>query len=160
MDMALPASEQRLFFATGRRQGEGLDAIDALGLRPAVLARYRDLSRLRYDFPLVLVHDGAAAETVRSLSSVIDEVLSEMAPRGMAGERLRKHVLRLEREIRALAASGERGLLSDLWAAAAARLASSDDPGAQAVLAYIAERRAHLQRVLMPCRMWREKESA
>jgi len=138
MDMALTFSEQRLFFTTGRRQGEGLDAIDGLGLRPAALARYRDLRRLRYDFPLVLVADGAHAGTVRSLSSVIDEVLAEIAPRGLDGERLRKHVLRLEREIRTMSAEGVHGLLSELWRIAAANLASPDDPSAEEVLAHIA----------------------
>jgi hypothetical protein len=66
-----------------------LDAIEGLGLRPAVLARYRDLSRLRYDFPLVLVAEGALAGAVRSLSSVVDDMLVENAPRGLEGERLR-----------------------------------------------------------------------
>ncbi len=140
MDMALPVPEQRLFFSTGRRQGAGLDAIDNLGLRPAMLARYRDLARLRYDFPLVLVAAGAWAGTLRSLSSVVDEVLSEIAPRGLEGERLRKHVLRLEREIRTMAVNHERGVLSDLWVAAAGRLASSDDPSVKEVLAYLAEK--------------------
>ena len=138
MDLAISFPEQRLFFTTGRRQGEGLDAIDRLGLRPAVLARYRDLGRLRYDFPLVLVSDGAHAGTVRSLSSVIDEVLAEIAPRGPEGERLRKHVLRLEREIRTMSAEGVRGPLSDLWRIAAAKLSSRDDASAEEVLAHIA----------------------
>ena len=35
MDMAARHQEQQLFFSTGRRQGEGVDAIDGLGLRPA-----------------------------------------------------------------------------------------------------------------------------
>jgi len=48
--------EQRAFFSTGRRHAEGVDAIDGLSLRPALLAHYRDLTRLRYDFPLVLGH--------------------------------------------------------------------------------------------------------
>jgi hypothetical protein len=140
MDMAAPAHEQRLFFTTGRRQGEGVDAIESRALRPALLARYRDLARLRYDYPLVLVASGAAAGKVRSLSSVIDEVLSEVAPRGLEGERLRKHVLRLEREIRALCGAGARGLLSELWAAAADRLAVPDDPSAVDVLAHISSK--------------------
>ena len=55
MEMTAPYHEQRLFFATGTRQGEGVDGIDGLGLIPAVFARYRDLTRLRYDFPMVLV---------------------------------------------------------------------------------------------------------
>ena len=131
MDMAALHQEQRLFFSTGARQGEGVDAIDGLGLRPALLARYRDLSRLRYDFPVVLVDRGPAAGTLRSLSSVVDEVLQEIAPRGIDGERLRKHVLRLERELRALVAAGARGRLTELWAEAAPRLAAPLQPTAR-----------------------------
>src|SRR5947207_1841104 len=74
MDMALPIPEQRLFFTTGRRQGEGLDAIDGLALRPAVLARYRDLRRLRYDFPLVLVADGVHAAQQRKARDFLNTV--------------------------------------------------------------------------------------
>jgi hypothetical protein len=172
MDMALHFPEQRLFFSTGRRQGNGLDAIEGLGLRPAVLARYRDLSRLRYDFPLVLVAEGALAGAVRSLSSVVDDMLVENAPRGLEGERLRKHVLRLEREIRAMCAArsphdanrlaspgstavqaasareqgtpgaGESRLLSQLWTIAAAALASDDDPSANEVMTHLAAKLA------------------
>src|SRR5512132_1968814 len=115
MDTAATFHEQRLFFATSQRQGEGVDAIDSLGLRPALLARYRDLTRLRYDFPLVLVDRGPAAGELRSLSSVVDDVLREVAPRGLEGERLRKHVLRLEREIRGFARDGSCEKLSELW---------------------------------------------
>ena len=53
MDRPAPFNEQRVFFSTGRRE-EGVDAIDALGLVPASLAPYRELARLRHDFPLVL----------------------------------------------------------------------------------------------------------
>jgi hypothetical protein len=139
MDMAARYQEQRLFFSTGRRQGEGVDAIDGLSLRPALLARYRDLARLRYDFPLVLVERGPDAGTLRSLSSIVDEVLQEIAPRGIDGERLRKHVLRLEREVRTLVGGGARGTLTELWAAAAPRLAAPSDPSAEGVLAHLAE---------------------
>jgi fibronectin-binding autotransporter adhesin len=64
MDMATRHHEQRLFVTTGTRHGEGVDAIDGLGLWPAVFARYRDLTRLRYDFPLVLVDHGPGAGTL------------------------------------------------------------------------------------------------
>jgi hypothetical protein len=140
MDLAARFAEQRLFFTTGRRDGEGVDAIDGLALRPALLARYRDLTRLRYDFPLVLVDGGPAAGEVRSLSSVVDEVLHEIAPRGMEGERLRRHVLRLEREIRALIGDGGSGTLRELWAQAAARLAKPGDPSEESVLVHLAEK--------------------
>jgi ferredoxin len=140
MDMAARHHEQRLFFSTGARHGEGVGAIDGLGLRPALFARYRDLSRLRYDFPLVLVDQGPGAGTLRSLASVVDEVLREIAPRGLDGERLRKHVLRLEREFRTLLAGDARGRLTELWAEAAPRLAAPGDPSAEAVLTHIAEK--------------------
>jgi ferredoxin len=140
MDMAARHHEQRLFFSTGTRHGEGVDAIDGLGLRPALLARYRDLSRLRYDFPLVLVDRGPGAGTLRSLSSIVDEALQELAPRGIDGEKLRKLVLRLEREIRALMAGGARGRLTELWALTAPRLAPRDDPTAASLVADIATR--------------------
>src|SRR5512137_462612 len=138
MDMAARHQEQSLFFSTGRRHGEGVDAIDGLSLRPALLARYRDLSRLRYDFPLVLVDRGPDAGTLRSLSSVVDEVLQEIAPRGIDGERLRKHVLRLEREVRVLQAGGAAGRLAELWSEAAARVGAPGDPLADSVLPHIA----------------------
>ena len=128
MDTAARHHEQQLFFSTGRRHGEGVDAIDGLGLRPALLARYRDLTRLRYDFPLVLVDRGPEAGTIRSLSSIVDEVLQEVAPRGIDGERLRKHVLRLEREIRALAAAGAGGTLTELWGQAVAATGGAGRP--------------------------------
>jgi hypothetical protein len=140
MDTAAAFQEQRLFFATGQREGEGLDAIDGLMLRPALLARYHDLTRLRYDFPMVLVDSGPAAGELRSLTSIVDEALREAAPRGLEGERLRRHVLRLEREIRTLAGAGVRGRLSALWSRAAAALAVPEDPSAQAVLGHVAEK--------------------
>ena len=80
---------QLAFHLTGKRPGEGLDAIERLKLRPALFARYRDLSRLRYDFPVVLVHgvqDGAFAQ---SLTSIVDRLLREVAPPGTENERLR-----------------------------------------------------------------------
>ena len=140
MDMAAQHHEQRLFFSTGARHGEGVEAIDGLGLRPALFARYRDLSRLRYDYPLVLIDRGPGSGTLRSLSSIVDEVLQEIAPRGLEGERLRKHVLRLEREFRVLVAEGTRGRLTELWADAAPRLATPGDPSAEGVLTHLAEK--------------------
>lgn len=140
MDTAARYHEQQLFFSTGRRQGVGIDAINGLGLRPALFAYYRDLPRLRYDFPLVLVDQGPEAGTIRSLSSVVDEMLHEIAPRGMDGERLRKHVLRLEREVRTLLAGGGSGRMSALWSQAAPLVAVPGDPSATSVLTHIADK--------------------
>ena len=88
------------FFLTGRRPNEYLDAVEGLGLRPALFAGYRELSRLRYDFPLVLVPGRADAQFAQSLSGVIDNALKTAAS-GAEGERIRNHALRLEQEIRA-----------------------------------------------------------
>jgi len=125
VDVATRYNEQRVFFATGRREAEGLEAIESLGLVPAAFAPYRDLARLRHDFPLVLVRDARGPAPARSLCALVDEVLRTLAPKGMAGERLRKHALRLERDIRARSYAGESGLLSELWNAAAASTSPS-----------------------------------
>ena len=124
--MEADTQAQIAFFLTGRRPEEHLDAIDGLDLRPALFAGYRELTQLRYDFPLVLVADRADAKFVQSLSGLIDDALAHTA-RGSEGERVRKHVLRLEQEIRTLAAGGATGTLCALWDQAAGRLARGTD---------------------------------
>jgi ferredoxin len=114
------------FFLTGRRPGDYLDAVDGLDLRPALFAGYRDLTPLRYDFPLVLESKATDPAAVASLSGLIDKAL-EKAAAGADGERVRKHGLRIEQEIRALVAGGATGTLSELWERAATRLAQQGD---------------------------------
>jgi len=124
VDVKAQTIDPLIFFLTGKQPGDGRDAL--AGKRPALLAAYGDLTRLRYDFPLVLTEDKSDKVPVRSLSSVIDNMLQKIAPPGMESEQLRKMVLRIEREIRALAAAGESGLLSELWDKVAARLEAAD----------------------------------
>ncbi len=109
MDMAAKFQDQTVFHMTGKRSGDGLAALQA-GFRPALLAAYRDLTRLRYDYPVVLLERDAGTDYVRSLSSVVGELIADIAPRGIEGERVRKHLLRLEREIRVLLAAGTVGI--------------------------------------------------
>ena len=109
MDMAAKFQDQLVFHMTGKRAGDGLAPIDIGALRPALLAGYRDLARLRYDFPLVLPEAADGGEYVHSLSGVVGALLDELAPRGIEGERLRKHVLRLERELRVAGRRGRDG---------------------------------------------------
>src|SRR5450759_1600866 len=90
---------QVAFYLTGKRPGAGLDAVGGLDLRPALLAGYRDLTSLRYDFPLVLVGNATDRSFVQCLSAIVDEVVHEAA-QGNGGERLTKHLLQLEREMR------------------------------------------------------------
>jgi len=126
MDMAARFQDQLVFHMTGKRAGDGLAPVDVTQLRPAALAPFRDLARLRYDYPLVLPEAAADGDYVHSLSAVVGSLLADIAPRGIEGERLRKHVLRLERELRTMLARGEAGTLSEMWATAAARLGSGD----------------------------------
>jgi hypothetical protein len=128
---------QAVFHLTGSRSGAGLEPINEGMFRPALLAGYRDLSRLRYDFPLVLVEDAADGPFVQSLSSVVDGVLQEIAPRGPEGERLRRQVLRLESELRSLVRDGARGMLSDLWEQAVASVATEGAAGIEEVLSHV-----------------------
>jgi len=136
MDMQTKHPEQLIFHLTGQRQGDGVAAIAGLELRPALLGGYRDLAALRHDFPLVLIEEPPAADhrAVRSLSSLVDEVLKEVAPRGVAGERLRRHALQLEHEIRIAVEAGEQGRLGELWDAAAARLGAREGETLEQVL--------------------------
>ncbi|MDH5536410.1 MAG: hypothetical protein OEZ08_12700, partial [Betaproteobacteria bacterium] len=118
---------QIAFHLTGKRPGEGLDAIEALKLHPAPFVRYRDLSRLRYDFPVVLLQEPREGAFAQSLTAIVDRLLDGVAPAGTENERLRKHVLKLEREIRSLVAAGLTGTLSQLWNVAAKRLGVATD---------------------------------
>jgi len=117
------SQEQRFFHLTGRRSGTALGSVDGLALRPALFAGFHDLTGLRYDYPVVLVEREGGGPFVHTLSGLIDDVLTEIAPAGASGERLRRTVRRLEREIRVLLAGGVApGRLSALWREAAERL--------------------------------------
>jgi hypothetical protein len=125
---------QTVFHLTGRPPGAPLEAIDTLGLRPALMARYGDLAGLRHDFPLVLLEPGPGRPVARSLAHLVSKLAREVAPAGPAGEALRKHLLHVERDIRRAVAGGVTGQLSELWERAAARLAGGDSEGLQQVL--------------------------
>ena len=62
MDMAAKFQDQTVFHMTGKRSGDGLAALTA-GYRPALLAQYRDLTKLRYDYPVVLLDGNADTHT-------------------------------------------------------------------------------------------------
>ena len=126
---------QTVFHLTGQQPAAPLEAIGKLGLRPALLARYRDLARLRYDFPLVLTDAGPGGPVARPLSSIVNEVAHETAPAGPSGEALRKRLLRIERDIRRAVAGGATGLLSELWKQAVAKLTGVEDEQLRQVLA-------------------------
>jgi hypothetical protein len=113
------------FHLTGKRPASDLDAIEPLALLPALLARYRDLASLRYDFPVVLAEGDDGTAYVEALSALVDRTLQTVA-QGDDGDRMSHHVLRLETAIRAMLAGGESGTLSSVWTAAAAKLGKGD----------------------------------
>lgn len=110
--------EERLFHLTGRRTAS-LRPPD--GLRPALLAPFRDLSRLRIEFPLVLLDTPGNGPFVETLSGIVDRLLRSAGAAGAAGDRLRADAHRTERALRAMLAAGASGTLRALWADAAVR---------------------------------------
>lgn len=118
------------FYLTGKIQRNQLDEIGELKLRPALFAGHRDLTRMRYDYPLILVSEPANDRFVEPLSGLIDAILAKVAS-GRDGDRIRKHVLRLEQEIRALVAQGAKGNFSELWAKAAPTVGGRDKTTAE-----------------------------
>jgi hypothetical protein len=112
------------FHLTGRMPQGEFAALASSDLQPAVFAGYRDLSSLRYDFPLILARGGG--QPVQSLSGLIDGALKDIAADGDA-DRIGKHALRIERELRRLVAEGATGSLSKLWDLGIARIGAKDD---------------------------------
>jgi hypothetical protein len=123
MDAARQA--QVAFYLTGRRLGAELEPVEGLGLKPALLAHYRDLGALRYDYPLVLVDGDDVAAGIRPLSGLVDEALAGIAA-DEDGERVSKQVLRLEQALRQ-GATGAGVPLGELWTDAAERLGASEN---------------------------------
>lgn len=110
----LRASNLAAFHLVGDRTGLPEEQADSQQFRPALFADYRDLSRLRYDFPLILGH-GKNDQWVRSLADIVDTVLQDSAEEGIEGEEIRRQVLNLEQEIRSFIAARQSGSLSSLW---------------------------------------------
>jgi len=123
-DITAQTVDPRVFYLTGKQPVGGNNAL--ADKRPALLAAYHHLNRLRYDFPLVLIEGKTEGAPVCSLSSAIDDLLRKIAPPGMESEQLRKMILRIEREIRTLAAAATRGHLSELWDQVATSLEAVD----------------------------------
>lgn len=93
------------FYNTGQQP-----ATPAARVVPALFHPYRDITRIRHDYPICITRDG----DIRTLVQVIDDVTAQVATDGDEGERLRRHLLRLEVEIRGLAGP-EPVRLSQLW---------------------------------------------
>jgi ferredoxin len=139
MDTAFSHRDQLLFHNSGQRTGAGLAAIDGADLWPALMAPYRDLSRARHDWPLVLIEQPGDDGHALPLSTVVSRLAEELAPRGLEGERFRRHLLRLEREIRSAVMQGATGTLSSLWQVSASLMGGSADEPTLGVLTQAGE---------------------
>jgi hypothetical protein len=120
---------QVTFYLTGVSSGEGLDAVSGLGLRPALFAGYRDLTALRYDFPVVLLPDISDAGAVRSLTELFDAAVTASRDGAADADRLRHHAERMEHAIRRIAAADGGGGFATMWQTAAQHLGESAEAG-------------------------------
>lgn len=114
------------FFLTGRQFGDYLSGVDGHDLSPALLARFRELSGIRYDFPIILIENPTDDLMVDSLSHTIDKALRNIAS-GNEGDKIKKTVLQIEKEIRKMAISGATGKFSKLWTEAANRCLATEN---------------------------------
>ncbi len=113
--MSVEMQEMVRFHLTGRRaDGETPETLPQ-DVCPALLAPYRRLEKLRYDFPLILLDGGENQAFIDTLSGIVNRLLREIAPEGNAGEQLRQHVIRLEHRMRELVAGGFDSTLAALW---------------------------------------------
>jgi len=116
---------QVVFHLTGRQLDDaGAEQQLPAGLRPALLAQYRDLDSIRHDFPVVFVR--GPGEYVVSLSAAVDGALRTAAPQGSQGEAMRKRALHVERLVREAVANGARGTLLQAWDIAATGAGTDD----------------------------------
>lgn len=113
------------FYLTGKRPGAELEPVAGMDLVPALLARYRDLTSLRYDYPLVL-REASFPECARPLSALVDGALRQILRDG-DDDRLSRCLLRLETLIRKASAGRPPRPLAELWSEAAAQIGPDDD---------------------------------
>ena len=110
--------ELRMFHQHGRRPAGAADA-EGIAPLPALLHPYRDLSRVRYEFPLLL--NGVDA-TVTPLTAVMDDVVTAVAGTDDAAQQIRHGMLQLESIMRSLVENRDGDRLSLVWDRAAATL--------------------------------------
>lgn len=103
------------FNLVGNTAENGHEDISDLDLQPVLYAGFKDLNKLRHDFPIVLGNYDDAGSYVLSLSDIINKVICEEAPPGVDGEFLRTQLLNLEKEIRTIVSKGAGISLIEAW---------------------------------------------
>ena len=120
---------------TGQLSGSALRTPDE-GFRPALFARYRDLSSLRYDLPLVLRESRRGGTAVVSLSGLIDDVVEDLAGKPTR-DQIARHGYRLEKQLRTDLETLGSGDFATLWNQAADKVISEGEPGVSESLEYL-----------------------
>lgn len=144
--MSVEMQEMIHFHLTGKRGGSNDAAVPGTNACPALLVPYRDLSKLRYDFPLILLNDEDSQAFVDTLTGVINKLLRDIAPQGNAGEQLRQHVLRLETRMRELVGREVEWSVFKLWKQAEkSLLAECDEAEAELLRSNLATARFALR---------------
>ena len=123
--MEAKLQQQIAFFLTGRRGNSDLRPLDGRS-RPALFAGYRDLNKLRYDFPLVLKAGGTPELCILSLSGLVDDAVEAIAD-DPDRDRIARHGHRVETEVRRRLSENGRADLETLWNDCAAALAAHDE---------------------------------
>ena len=104
---------QIAFYLTGRLRRSNLQPMDC-SYRPALFARYADMTSLRYDFPLVLSRTASPERAVVSLSQLVDNAVEEMAE-GVERDRVARHGYRLEQKLRRKLEAEGAGDFATIW---------------------------------------------
>lgn len=112
------------FHLYGRRP-DTFAPVDGHDPVPAMFQPYRNLERVRYDYPLY-VNGSDSEHAFRPLASLIDAALEEAVPEGDAREQLRRDLYRVEAFVKlAVDQEGDRDF-SRLWDDAVERVLASD----------------------------------
>jgi len=125
--MSIAASPLVAFHLIGDRNALETPGTEPGHVRPALFGEYHDLSRLRTDYPLVLVTGPTGGPWIKSLSDIVDELIQRTTEPGTAGEEKRRQILALEQVVRDKVYRGQAGLLSTIWDASIAELVRNGD---------------------------------
>jgi ferredoxin len=87
-------------------------------LTPALLYLYRNLSKIRYDYPLCIV-DKPGENWAIPLKTIFDTLVNEASPGGEEGAQFTRNLLNLESKIKARVEKSGPARLSELWKIAA-----------------------------------------
>jgi hypothetical protein len=125
MYMEAKLQKQIAFFLTGRRDSQDLEPMDG-DRRPALFASFRDLSPLRYDYPLILNTEGPPERYLLSLSTLVDDAVEELAD-NLDRDRIARHGHTLEAELRRQLRIQGPADLATLWNDCTLALAAGDE---------------------------------